>query len=74
MVISNVGEKEGMVNLVYHKRYLFNRFFIHSFYSFIGYGDIFARGNVASQLGDYLPWVDLGSGRTARQISGYFSH
>lgn len=35
----------------------------------LGYGDVFSRGEAANQMGDDLPYVDLGAGRTAKAIS-----
>lgn len=37
----------------------------------LGYGDTVTRGNLSGQMGDNLPFVDLGTGRTVRQISSY---
>lgn len=34
----------------------------------LGYGDTKIRGNAPAQMGDALPFVDLGTGRTAKQI------
>ena len=36
----------------------------------LGVGDTTARGATAASLGDSLPPVDLGTGRTARQLAG----
>lgn len=35
----------------------------------LGYGDLLARGCAPGEMGDHLPPIDLGTGRTARQIS-----
>lgn len=40
----------------------------------LGYGDTNARGDVAGELGDNLPAVDLGTGRTAVQIAAQSHH
>jgi alpha-tubulin suppressor-like RCC1 family protein len=40
----------------------------------LGLGDVNARGRVAGQMGDALPAVDLGTGRTARSISANGQH
>jgi len=34
----------------------------------LGYGDTSTRGNLANQMGDYLPAVNLGSGLTAQSL------
>jgi len=34
----------------------------------LGYGDTSTRGNLANQMGDYLPEVNLGSGLTAQNL------
>lgn len=38
-------------------------------YGQLGYGDKVNRGGAASQMGDMLPFVDLGTGRTAAQVA-----
>jgi hypothetical protein len=40
----------------------------------LGYGDALARGTSAAQMGDALPTVDLGTGRTADAIGAGFGH
>ena len=40
----------------------------------LGQGDTANRGDQAGQMGDNLPYVDLGTGRTAKQISAGGSH
>ena len=40
----------------------------------LGLGDTSTRGNVPGQMGDALPTVNLGTGRTAAVISGGVSH
>ena len=41
----------------------------------LGYGDTTFRGNMPNQMGDNLPYVDVGTGRTVKQISaGGISH
>ena len=39
-------------------------------YGQLGYGDTSNRGDLASQMGSYLPFVNVGSGRTANSIHG----
>ena len=36
---------------------------------YLGYGDILARGDGGGEMGDNLPVIDLGAGRTALEIS-----
>ncbi|XRB12361.1 EGF-like domain-containing protein [Pseudoscourfieldia marina] len=43
-------------------------------YGALGYGDNNNRGNEPNQMGDNLPYVDLGTGRTVKQISAESSH
>ncbi len=38
-------------------------------YGRLGLGDTYARGDSASEMGDNLPAVDLGDGRTAKSVS-----
>ncbi len=40
----------------------------------LGYGDSITRGNGAGDMGDNLPVVDLGTGRTAMQIAAKNDH
>ncbi len=40
----------------------------------LGYGDTTSRGDMAGQMGDNLPAVDLGTGRTAVAVSTGLSH
>ena len=40
----------------------------------LGLGDTNPRGDVAGEMGDALPVVNLGSGRTAKAITGGFYH
>ncbi len=40
----------------------------------LGLGDTVNRGDVAGTMGDNLPYVDLGTGRTAKSISAGGSH
>jgi len=39
-----------------------------------GYGDIFTRGNSASEMGDYLRYLDLGSNLNPIHIAAQFKH
>lgn len=41
----------------------------NSYYGQLGYGDTSSRGVAPEQMGDSLPAVDLGEGRTARKIA-----
>ena len=41
----------------------------YNFSGQLGYGDITQRGDTSNEMGDNLPTVDLGTGRTAVQIS-----
>ena len=43
-------------------------------YGQLGYGDTDNRGDGAGEMGDNLPAIDLGTGRTATQISAGFYH
>ncbi|MFM8529029.1 MAG: fibronectin type III domain-containing protein, partial [Ilumatobacteraceae bacterium] len=40
----------------------------------LGYGDTVARGDGSNEMGDNLPYVDLGTGRTAVAVSAGFLH
>ena len=40
----------------------------------LGYGNTFNRGDSSGEMGDNLPTVDLGSGRTAVHIDAGFAH
>lgn len=40
----------------------------------LGQGDIFSRGDDPNEMGDNLPAIDLGTGRTATQISVGWNH
>ena len=40
----------------------------------LGYGDIDNRGDEAGEMGDNLPTVDLGNGKTAKEVSAGFYH
>ena len=40
----------------------------------LGYGDTSTRGNQANQMGNNLPTVDLGTGKTAKQVSASYEH
>ena len=40
----------------------------------LGQGDTDSRGDEPDQMGDFLPSIDLGSGKTARAISAGDSH
>jgi len=40
----------------------------------LGLGDVNARGDGITEMGDNLPTVSLGTGRTATQISAGFEH
>lgn len=40
----------------------------------LGLGDVAARGDAGGEMGDALPAVDLGAGRTATAITAGFSH
>ncbi len=40
-----------------------------NFYGQLGYGDRNLRGNKAKEMGDALPFVDLGAGRTVTQLA-----
>ena len=37
-------------------------------YGQIGYGDVEDRGNQVNELGDYLPFIDLGTGKLANSV------
>ena len=39
----------------------------------LGYGDTLSRGASLDHMGDHLPYVDLGEGRTVKQLAGYGS-
>ena len=41
----------------------------YNLYGQLGQGDTETRGDVAGELGDALPPIDLGTGRTALAIS-----
>jgi len=43
-------------------------------YDNLGLGDTYSRGDDADEMGDYLPAVDLGTGRTAKAISVGTTH
>ena len=40
----------------------------------LGYGDTNNRGDNANEMGDNLPTVDLGKGKTAKQVVAGFSY
>ncbi|MBN2358040.1 MAG: hypothetical protein JXR83_01215, partial [Deltaproteobacteria bacterium] len=40
----------------------------------LGYGDEISRGDGPDEMGDRLPWVDLGSSREVRQLAGGDDH
>ena len=40
----------------------------------LGYGDTTTRGTAATQMGDALPFVNLGTGRTAKKIAAGATH
>ena len=40
----------------------------------LGYGDTNNRGDGPNEVGDFLPTVDLGTGKKAKQISAGFRH
>ena len=40
----------------------------YNIYGQLGYGDTLQRGDSTVEMGDYLPTIDLGSGRTAQNI------
>lgn len=40
----------------------------------LGLGDTFSRGHGVNQMGDLLPYVDLGTGRTVKQVSAGQEH
>jgi len=37
-------------------------------YGQIWYGDVEDRGNQVNELGDYLPYIDLGTGKLANSV------
>jgi alpha-tubulin suppressor-like RCC1 family protein len=43
-------------------------------YAESGYGDFNERGDEANEMGNNLPFVDLGTGRSAKQIFAYYVH
>lgn len=43
-------------------------------YGALGYGDTVERGGTPETSGDNLPFVDLGTGRTAKQLSAGYGH
>ncbi|XRB20464.1 EGF-like domain-containing protein [Pseudoscourfieldia marina] len=45
-----------------------------NYYGQSGYGDTNRRGDGPNEMGDNLPYVDLGTGRTVKQISAGGSH
>ena len=45
-----------------------------NFYGGLGLGDTLARGDQPGEMGDALPAVDLGTGRTATAIAGDYFH
>jgi alpha-tubulin suppressor-like RCC1 family protein len=46
----------------------------YGFYGQLGYGNQVPRGDEAGEMGDNLPFVDLGTGRTATAISAHSWH
>lgn len=40
----------------------------------LGYGDVSFRGDASGEMGDNLPYIDLGTGRTAKQVSAADAH
>merc|ERR1712003_219236 len=43
-------------------------------YGQLGYGDISDRGDDSSEMGDFLPAVDLGTGRSAKSLAAGGHH
>jgi len=39
-----------------------------------GYGDFNDRGDEPGEMGNNLPFVDLGTGRSARKVFAYYVH
>ncbi|XRB20465.1 EGF-like domain-containing protein [Pseudoscourfieldia marina] len=46
----------------------------YSYYGQLGYGDTMQRGDGPNEMGDNLPYVDVGTGRTVKQISAGSSY
>ncbi|XRB12276.1 EGF-like domain-containing protein [Pseudoscourfieldia marina] len=46
----------------------------YNYYGQLGYGDTTTRGDGPNQMGENLPYVDVGTGRTVKQISAGHQH
>ena len=72
---TNVGSGRSVVQVQggsQHSCVILDNFNVKCFgrinYGQIGYGDNEMRGNDANEMGDYLPYVNLGSGLTAQSL------